>query len=1570
MANTSGPGAPAPSALPLPCAESALQVSSEGECQQSSGSYSSSSVGGPSSSHLSPRRSIAQNRQDAASSNYGDPGPPHPSNRKGDGGGSACCATGPAVVIEDDGADHATDEEMEHEHNSEGWRPQSEETTCEFYWDIEGYSDKRESGCKKAEYSGICVDEAGNKWRLIIYVNGNGKSSNNHLSLFLQVADSEELPFGWKKNVSYVLTLEHPANPKLSYAKRNPDKTFKLCPKAIDWGWSQFITSDRIQQEGYVHRDALRVKAVVTVKSSSVAIDPADAELYLKCAVEEGSYDAVRACLEQGASVNCQFKDDLYTPLHTACSSMKAGSIDVLNLLLGRDADCNAVNKWLETPLLIAANNGHYQAVEALLRHGADPSLCSEAGWSALTFAAHKGYEDIVELLLNRGAPVNCRVTEDLSTPLHKACAGNKHGHIAAVRMLLEHEADVHALNKWKETPLLTAANNGQAAAVEALLDYGADACLCTDTGWSPLSIAAYKGHNDVVRLLLEEGAPTEEADPTLSALLQAATKGLPDTVVLLLQHGANHNVTTKKGDTALSILVEQDKIDAAVKMVTKYKASIPRCSRDRKKVQRARLLINLQLKKQRREGNNYLDSDDDLGSEDEAQSAEDVASALHSDEEADLTGSREAPGASRKKIGKKKKNGGGIVREKSPETQEAESLAAAEALLAELEVERAKALREEAATSKKAARKKKKKERQREKEDQVKRVREEEERQAREKKEQERDRKLKEERVSKEKERKEREKKEAQEREEALTRKLREKEERENKILQTEAKEREKQKREIQSQSRGKSGKDDAGNSSCGTFIKKEKNIAANQQSQHKALQHPPGKNGLKHSTGTTPSKPPGNKRGWETPRPSPILPPHPAPQAPPLPKHSVKTSAASALSSSSSSLVPAPVSIAARKSSSSVEAQLENMAFGVVDFLGFDSPAHKAFPNGVGNVSSRKNSAQKPINGLRDDSTGAPDSLPLPSQHSCTSSLPTPSKSENTGGSVLNNQAPVQTSVKVTELPAVSVFREIKFQELIRNCDPNSVSDQGHNSNSSTAAPLSRSIGISAAKLCFFRWCMRAAHSSNPYLDPLIPSWRDEEALTSFFQRQLITISMEDRKLVNSEELKEAGASLASICLNLAKEVASFGSSHPTTRPSNWSDYSEGMSAMESLHRTGVSIVSITCDNLFSVHMLSSVFESFKRGYRGDTNRFLSAVFCTLKRYDTLMSCVTACSYMDYSLAPSTLLVLSQICPGAMEARSNPMLVFGENSFCGLFPDVDDLFGGLPAFAKEGGGGGETALIQHGGSFIILPPCENIVTGLYLRRIYDVLESNNNTCPLSFTIFLPAQCFRDTRGSPTISDLSQLEPRFVNSEYVRRVEGLNPGQHCYRCGDGLDVTHCGSLLVVVQNDMGALHIHFSDDAISSIVLSMSPGLASLDVTNSTTQWNMRGRVGDTKTSSTAVLPSAPVPSLPVTASGPIVGTDVSSVGGTIIGHYANGRRQTGGRRGRLFDLVDDGEDDVPTTADLSGMLGGLNVGMFSNGADVGMGAQEVDIEAISLMGIGGAGAGSAQANVARTFG
>jgi len=91
---------------------------------------------------------------------------------------------------DDDGLDHSQppDDLSETDTQTTPWKPQMTQSTCEFTHTIVNYSQKRESGCKKAEYSATTVDEFGNRWRLIVYVNGNGRASNHHLSLFLQVS--------------------------------------------------------------------------------------------------------------------------------------------------------------------------------------------------------------------------------------------------------------------------------------------------------------------------------------------------------------------------------------------------------------------------------------------------------------------------------------------------------------------------------------------------------------------------------------------------------------------------------------------------------------------------------------------------------------------------------------------------------------------------------------------------------------------------------------------------------------------------------------------------------------------------------------------------------------------------------------------------------------------------------------------------------------------------------------------------------------------------------------------------------------------------------------------------------------------------------------------------------------------------------------------------------------------------------------------------------------------------------------------------------------------------------------
>ena len=91
-------------------------------------------------------------------------------------------------IQDEEGLDHSQPPEEDSSHaTTTPWKPQTSQSTCEFTHTITNYSQKRESGCKKAEYSSTTVDEFGNRWRLIVYVNGNGRASNHHLSLFLQV---------------------------------------------------------------------------------------------------------------------------------------------------------------------------------------------------------------------------------------------------------------------------------------------------------------------------------------------------------------------------------------------------------------------------------------------------------------------------------------------------------------------------------------------------------------------------------------------------------------------------------------------------------------------------------------------------------------------------------------------------------------------------------------------------------------------------------------------------------------------------------------------------------------------------------------------------------------------------------------------------------------------------------------------------------------------------------------------------------------------------------------------------------------------------------------------------------------------------------------------------------------------------------------------------------------------------------------------------------------------------------------------------------------------------------------
>jgi ankyrin repeat protein len=1145
-----------------------------------------------------------------------------------------------------------------------------------------------------------------------------------------------------------------------------------------------------------------------------------------------------------------------------------------------------------------------------------------------------------VILLLTAGAPVNCRVTEDLSTPLHKACAGGKPGHLSAVKQLLGAGGDVHALNKWRETPLLTAANHGQAASVEALLQNGADPCKCTDTGWSPLSIAAYKGHDDVVRILLEEGAPTEEADPTLSALLQAATKGLPDTVDLLLRHGADHTVTTKKGDTALSILVEQNLIDAAVEMVTEYKASVPRCSRDRKKVQRARLLINLQLKKQQREGNVSgslgVDSDDSENDE----STDSPCAPLHDE-------------AGKKKKGK---HVGG------PNAEEMAAAAEA-ALLEELEQEEVQKEQEQAASSKKSAKKKKKKEKER-----MLKVKEEKERMEREKselqvKERLRMQKMKEEKAKREREKQEREALEQAERERELARdKVRKTKEEGNRRQ----REQEKKERERKEKLERKSRAAKATSASRGTNNVSPTPAGTNNALQNRASSKNPEVKAKITKSGHLTAASPAKRRGWETkPESANIVPAqvalqHPSPFAP-KPESDDTNNEKSALVFEQN-MPPSQVT----------RLQTRGMHNGRL----MDPQDPNVLSNSTGrteNIGGLTTNVQNAFSvdaHIESMATGMVESFldtdsPCPVAKSA-SIMSRIGRSSPQKGDMLSTVGSTVSFMPAVVHPYIASFRQDKLESLLRACHHIST------------------VGKDDLGAIFYRWTLRAAHGSSPSLDNVIPSWNVSNELVNFFQRQLISESrrsLDHGAVLNIEYLRETGATIAELCLVAAKEVVQCRNKIEEQMFSEWTDSSIGMNRTSLFdgNGNGESMISIDWQGRSSVQVTVHVFASLERRYCGPPQRFLAAMFNVAKRYETQRMLATG-NFLEKRLSPTTMECLRKELSASVQGFSDPLTAPANSLFCGIFPDVDIVFGGLDPLGKDGSG---SSLFENGCSLALVTASENIVASRYCHFLVDMLEQMDRMVPLSFAVVFPFESFHDLKGPPKYSDLPSLDARLGGRQgvYVKTVEELPAGKHCFVHGDlnnSPGPSRTGSLLVLLQNEGGSRRYPTNDVTVLSILGSMRPTYdsgTSYQPTLSAGSLDFQMRPGSTAVRS-QLNENAPFTThlgTPVQASRGFVGLDsmppntptspfnsntFSSYGGGVLSGATNSASNS--RRVRLFDLVDDddGDENDHSVDVVSGMLSNLGVNMFENtsGQDI-----DIDIEAISLLGLGNNGSSAA---------
>lgn len=235
------------------------------------------------------------------------------------------------------------------------------------------------------------------------------------------------------------------------------------------------------------------------------------------------------------------------------------GHVDVSRLLLDRNANIEAAEPKLGTPLMIAAANGHVDVSRLLLDRGANSEAAEPKCGTALMIAAANGHVDVSRLLLDRNANIEA-AERDHGTALMIAAAN---GHVAVSRLLLDRDANIEAAEPNQGSALMIAAAKGHVDVLRLLLDRNANVNHVNDQGCTSISIAAASGHLQALRLLLAKDVDVNSIDELGNTpLVHAAMNGRASVVAFLLEHGANIGARNHEGKTALEYATELDRRD------------------------------------------------------------------------------------------------------------------------------------------------------------------------------------------------------------------------------------------------------------------------------------------------------------------------------------------------------------------------------------------------------------------------------------------------------------------------------------------------------------------------------------------------------------------------------------------------------------------------------------------------------------------------------------------------------------------------------------------------------------------------------------------------------------------------------------------------------------------------------------------------------------------------------------------------------------------------------------------------------------------------------------------------
>ncbi|XP_059173558.1 transient receptor potential cation channel subfamily A member 1-like [Physella acuta] len=244
------------------------------------------------------------------------------------------------------------------------------------------------------------------------------------------------------------------------------------------------------------------------------------------------------------------------TPLHWAAIFNHAS---VTKYLIDLPSDMNAFDSMKLTPLLAAATNSSWAALNVLLSYGADTSLTNSSKRNFLHLAVINGMElnetfKALKYIKNISARCN---EKDIAgyTPLHYAA---EEGLQLVVKNIISLGASVTHRNRYRQTAFHLAAKFDRPFTCQILLQSANGAVLKNDTdlaGMTALHYAAQEGHLRILNFLIQNGVLVTKDNKDNTPLHLAAMKGHRSCVSRILAvHGYLLDSANNEGNTALHL--------------------------------------------------------------------------------------------------------------------------------------------------------------------------------------------------------------------------------------------------------------------------------------------------------------------------------------------------------------------------------------------------------------------------------------------------------------------------------------------------------------------------------------------------------------------------------------------------------------------------------------------------------------------------------------------------------------------------------------------------------------------------------------------------------------------------------------------------------------------------------------------------------------------------------------------------------------------------------------------------------------------------------------------------------